>query len=47
VLALPVLVRVGKLFNRHKTRVVMRVRILSTRISETDNYVHVSNIEKQ
>ena len=47
VLALPVLVRVGKLFDCHEARVVVRVRVLSTRISETYDDVHAKNLDKE
>lgn len=47
VLAFPVLVRVGQLFDSHKARIVVSVRVLSTRISETDYNVHAPNIKKR
>ena len=47
VLALPVLVRVGKLFDCHEARVVVRVGVLSTRISETYDDVHAKNLDKE
>ena len=40
VLAFPVLARVSKLFDRHKTGIVVRVRILRTGISETNDKIH-------
>lgn len=47
VFAFPVLVRVGQLFDSHKARIVVSVRVLSTRISETDYNVHAPNIKKR
>ena len=41
VFAFPVLARISELFDRHETGVMVRIRILRTGISETNDKIHI------